>query len=328
MRKLLPILFALLTLTWTAGAVEVARNKPSDNKDALIQKLQSQTEMPSGKIEGFVHIPDQKSEVLIQPQGRSFRDFRNHVQPWIDAALIVLALLAMVAMYVFAGPMRVATDPQGRTVLRFTWFDRFIHWLTAVSFVWLAITGLNLVFGRALLERLIGDNSFAAWSMFAKLSHNSMGFAFMLGLFGMLVKWLHHNIPNRLDWQWMKTGGGMFGGAHPPARKFNAGQKSIFWISIIGGAAISVTGIGLLLPFYATGINGMQWVHGVHSVVAAVMIATIIGHVYLGVWGVSGSFSGMTSGLVDYNWAREHHGLWLEEEEVKAAQAALPRAAE
>ncbi len=140
----------------------------------------------------------------------------------------------------------------------------------------------------------------------------------------MTVQWLAQNLPSRVDIQWIKAFGGMFGGPHPPARKFNAGQKMIYWIAVFGGGAICVTGVALLTPFYVLNIEGMQIMHLVHSVIAALMIAVIIGHIYLGTIGIRGSFDAMATGRVDLNWAHEHHRLWLEEEEAKRPQLITP----
>ena len=309
-----------------AFAVELPENRPNPDRAALEQQLQQQRELPPGRIEGFVHIPDQKERVLVQPMGRTFRDVRTRMQPWFDAALIIIAVAAMAALYFFVGSMKVAKDPAGRTIRRFTWIERLVHWFTAVSFIWLAVTGLNLVFGRYLLRPLIGDDAFSGLSSLAKLSHNSVGIAFVFGLVAMSAQWLMHNLPSRLDIQWLKMYGGMFGGPHPRARKFNAGQKMIYWFAVFGGGLICITGIALLTPFYFLNIEGMQAAHLIHSVVAAVMMAVIIGHIYLGSVGVRGSFQAMSTGRVDLNWAHEHHGLWLEEEEAKRPQLISPAA--
>jgi formate dehydrogenase subunit gamma len=319
----------VVLLGWAGGAmaVDLPQNRPTKDRGALEQKLQSQTQLPTSNVQGFVHIPDQKEGVLVQPLGRTFRDVRTKIQPWFDAAMIVIAVLAMAALYLIAGPMRYTQDPEGRTIKRFTAFERFIHWMMAASFIWLSVTGLNMVFGRHLLQPVIGDNAFASLSALLKLSHNAVAYAFMLALVVMSTQWLHNNIPSRLDIVWIKMAGGMFGGPHPPARKFNAGQKMIYWIAVFGGGAISLTGLALLLPFYAFDIGGQQIMHGAHSIIAALMIATIIGHIYLGSIGVPGSFQAMVTGRVDLNWAKEHHGLWVQEEIAKGhvpPEAAVP----
>lgn len=312
-----PLLALLIFVAGSAGAVDLPHNRPNPDRAALEQQLQQQRDLPPGRVQGFVHEPDQKLGVLIQPQGREFRDFRTRWQPWIDAVLIGVAVGAMALLYMVAGPMRYTKDPRGRTIQRFTVLERFVHWLTAISFIWLSLTGLNLVFGRWLLAPLMGDDAYASMTSLAKLSHNSVAFAFMAGLVVMAVQWLGRNLPTKLDLQWIKAAGGMFGGPHPPAQKFNAGQKMIYWIAVGGGGIISLTGIALLTPFYLFDIGGMQLMQVVHSVVAALMMAVVIGHIYLGSVGVQGSLQAMTTGRVDLNWAREHHGLWLEEEQAK-----------
>jgi len=315
--RIAPLLALLVFVTGNAWALEMPRNRPEPDRAALEQRLQQERDLLPGRIQGFVHEPDAKLGVLIQPQGREFRDFRTRWQPWIDAALIAVAVGAMALLYMVAGPMRYTKDPRGRTIQRFTVLERLVHWLTAVSFIWLSLTGLNLVFGRWLLEPIMGDNAYASMTSLAKLSHNSVGFAFMAGLVVMAVQWLGRNLPTKLDLQWIKAAGGMFGGPHPPAQKFNAGQKTIYWIAVGGGGLISLTGIALLTPFYVFDIGGMQLMQVVHSVVAALMMAVVIGHIYLGSIGVQGSLQAMTTGRVDVNWAREHHGLWLQEEQAK-----------
>jgi molybdopterin-guanine dinucleotide biosynthesis protein B len=68
----------------------------------------------------------------------------------------------------------------------------------------------------------------------------------------------------------------------------------------------------------------MQWAHIVHGLMAMVMIAAILGHIYIGSVGMEGALEAMSTGRVDYNWAKEHHSLWLEEEAAKARQAVAP----
>jgi formate dehydrogenase subunit gamma len=104
---------------------------------------------------------------------------------------------------------------------------------------------------------------------------------------------------------------------HPPARRFNAGEKLVFWLALSAGVAVSASGYLLLFPFYATSIIGMQIANVIHSVGAILFIALILGHIYIGTIGMEGAFEAMWTGEVDFNWAKEHHNLWLEEELTK-----------
>jgi formate dehydrogenase subunit gamma len=317
MRRLLLTLAVLLPTLVVVGAPAWAtpepNNQPNHSEAELLDKL-NQTAMPDGTIRGFVHVQDPKAAVLIQPNGRIFEYFHAGTQRWIDGGMVVVAVLAMAALYFFAGTMDYKPDPRGRTMQRFTVFERFVHWLTASTFILLGLTGLNLVLGRVLLQPLIGDHAFYELTLYGKLSHNFFGFAFIVGLALMLVQWLKDNLPARADIAWFKALGGMFGGEHPAAWKFNAGQKMIYWAAFWGGGLICLTGVGLIFPFYLTGILGMQIMQVLHSTVAAIMIAIVIGHIYLGSLGVKGSFSAMSRGRVDVNWAQTHHPLWVHQE--------------
>ena len=117
----------------------------------------------------------------------------------------------------------------------------------------------------------------------------------------------------------------MVGHDHPPAYRFNAGQKAIYWIVIIGGTAVAVSGYLLMFPFYLSGIEGMQWAQIVHSIVAVLFVAAMLAHIYIGTIGMEGAFEAMGSGTVDVNWAKEHHSLWVEEEQARAASSDAPR---
>jgi formate dehydrogenase subunit gamma len=126
--------------------------------------------------------------------------------------------------------------------------------------------------------------------------------------------WIAGNVPNKVDVQWFKRGGGIVGHDDPPAYRFNAGQKMIYWIVVLGGTAAAVSGYVLIFPFYGTGIQNMQTAEMVHSIIAMLFIAVMLGHIYIGTIGMEGAFEAMGTGTVDLNWAKEHHALWLSEE--------------
>ena len=265
-------------------------------------------------VQGNVTIMDRKAATLVQPQGRDWRATMNStVRSW--GAWLVFGMIALVtAFYLIRGTIMIDGGRSGRTIERFTEFERFNHWMTASAFVTLAVTGLNVTYGRHLLLPLLGPDAFSAWSSFAKLLHNFTAFPFMLGVVVMLVVWIAHNFPNRYDWQWIMQGGGIFAkGVHPPARKFNFGQKIVFWSVMIAGGVISVSGLYLLFPFWFGAMETQQLMAVLHSIFALILIAVIIGHIYIGTLGMEGAWDAMYTGQVDERWAKEHHSVWASE---------------
>jgi len=272
------------------------------------------------KIQGRITIPDAKAATLQQPQGRDYRRFREGALPWIGG-IAILGMLALLALFYFIrGRIRTQAGESNVRILRFNALERFVHWTTATAFIILAITGLNFIFGKRLLMPLIGADAFSTWSVWAKYAHDFVSWAFMLGILIMLVVWVWDNLPDRYDAHWLRVGGGFFDKSnrtHPPAGRFNTGQKLIFWAVVLGGAGLSVSGIYLLFPFDFADINGMQWAQYVHATIGVLMIAVIIAHIYIGTLGMEGAYEAMGSGTVDLNWAKEHHSLWVAKQESK-----------
>ena len=272
------------------------------------------------KLQGRVSIPDYKAATLEQPQGRSYQYFHERLLPWIAGILIVGMLAALALFYFLRGRIALDVRETGIKIMRFNVFERLTHWMTAAAFIVLAITGLNYVFGKRLLFPLIGPDAFATWSQWAKFAHTTMAWPFMLGLIFMIFTWIRDNIPDRYDWTWLREFGGFFSNRHPPARRFNAGQKLIYWSVIIFGLSLSASGLLMLFPFSTLDINGMQWAQYVHAIAGASLTAIIIAHIYIGTLGMKGAYDAMGTGEVDLAWARAHHSLWAEEEQARSGR--------
>ncbi len=298
---------------------------------------------------GSVSITDKKSGVLIQSSGQIFRDIRNGPMFTYGAVAIIGVIALLSLFYMLRGRIRIDSGKSDITINRFNSFERFSHWLLAVSFVILGLSGLNMIYGKFLLTPLFGKDGYADIAMAGKWLHNFVAFAFILGLVFILILWIRHNFPNRHDVIWLLKGGGMFTrGTHPPAKKFNAGQKILFWLIIVAGGSISLSGISLMFPFQLslfadtfeiinrlgfnlptelTGIEEMQLSLVWHSVVSIFMVCVIIAHIYIGSVGMEGAFDAMGSGEVDKNWAKEHHSVWVEELDSKEQAKAASRQA-
>jgi formate dehydrogenase subunit gamma len=265
------------------------------------------------RIPGDIDQLDPRARVLEQPAGRVWDHFHEVTLYWVGAIVILGTLAALAAAYFLLGRLRISAGRSGRKVPRFKAVERFAHWLTAVSFVVLGITGLNITFGKHVLLPLIGYDVFAAFSEAAKYVHNFTSFAFVLGLVLIVAIFIKDNIPDKTDIEWFRQGGGFIKSKHAPARRFNAGEKLVFWGALGAGILVSVSGYLLLFPFYVTDIAGMQIAQVVRAVIAVLFVALILGHIYIGTLGMEGAFEAMWTGDVDYNWAKEHHDLWLDE---------------
>jgi len=308
--RIIAAAFGLLIMTMglasSPATAQVNPNASAMQEQQLLNQLKT--------IQGLGTIPDTRSYVLEHPAGRDWQYFHNVTLRWIAAIAILGFLAVIVIFYLVRGSVKLESGFSGRKIVRFNWFERFVHWMTAVCFIILGITGINITFGRPLLLPLIGADNFTMWSEWAKYAHNFLSFPFTLGVVLIALMWLAGNIPNRTDVEWLKEGGGIVGDKHPAAERFNAGQKLVYWVVVIGGAVVAVTGYMLMFPFYGTTIDTMQRAEMVHGIATVLFIAFMLGHIYIGTVGMQGAYEAMGEGTVDINWAREHHSLWLEKE--------------
>jgi formate dehydrogenase subunit gamma len=316
------LLLAIFAVAPPAGAQQrnpdnaVNPTASSVKEDQLLNEL--------NRISGRCTIPDQKACTIEQPAGRDWRHFHEVTLRWIGAIAIIGVLVLLLLFYLIRGTVRLESGRSGSVLVRFSAFARLVHWMTAACFIVLAISGLNVTFGKPLLLPYVGPEAFATWSQWAKYAHNYLSFPFTLGVVLLFLMWLPWNFPTRVDVEWLREGGGIIGHRHPPAARFNAGQKIIYWLQILAGGALALTGYLLIFPFYGTDIANMQLAEIIHGITAVLFIAVIIGHIYIGTIGMEGAFEGMWDGTVDANWAKEHHSLWAEKEAAKGRITAPP----
>lgn len=287
--------------------------------------------------------------LLVQDGGMRWLEFREGPLSTWGGYYLLGVLVLLVLFYLIRGRIRIDHGRSDEKITRFKAVERFAHWLVAGSFILLGVTGLISLFGRRGLIPWLGHDAFSIIAEGSKWIHNNVSWGFMLGLVMIFVLWVVHNLPDRTDLTWFAKGGGIFTKAHPPAKKFNAGQKLIFWSVVLLGASISVTGLALLFPFElpmfavtfqkinALGLPGlfgfealpetltphaeMQLSQLWHAIVAFVLMGIILAHIYIGSIGMEGAYDAMGSGEVDLNWAKEHHSLWVEDVQAKSGKA-------
>lgn len=268
-------------------------------------------------LPGYTAIKGQETDVLIQNGGQNWRQLRNGPLALAGALGLFGTTLALGGFYLWRGQVKLSAPRSGVAILRWKPFELALHWVTAIAFILLALTGLGLLFGRAVLIPLLGHEFFALFAALAKLLHNTIGpFVFMPGLLLMFGLWVKDNIPNKLDLAWFKAYGGIVGDKHPSAGRMNAGEKVWFWLLIGGGVVICITGLILDFPNFEQIRSTMQTAHLTHVLGSVLLMVAALGHIYIGTIGTEGALEGMKTGYVDETWAKQHHDLWLETREV------------
>ena len=326
-----------------ANFVAPAEPKP-DESNAQRSKTQPGNNSPfwrgvreSGNQPGISNLPGAEMGMLIQPfvqypgsrlasAGEAWRQVRNN---WIipyGGALLLIAVLAIALFYKAKGPIGLHAPETGRKIERFTYFERATHWVNAIAFVILAVSGIVIAFGKFFLLPVIGSALFGWLTYALKNLHNFVGPVFVVSTVVMFFTFVRDNLPSKDDLTWLAKGGGFFGGAHVPSHRFNAGEKIVFWGGVVA-LGIVVSGSGLVLEKAIPGLaytrGDMQIALMVHGVATVLMMAMITAHIYLGTVGMKGAYESMSTGYVDETWAKEHHQFW--HDDIKAGKIPAQR---
>jgi formate dehydrogenase subunit gamma len=261
---------------------------------------------------GYTAVVGQETNVLINNGGDNWRQFRARLLIPIGVYLLAGVLVVIAFFYLIRGRVRIPGGRSGTKMLRFTVYQRLVHWLAFSLFAVLALTGLILLYGRFVLIPLLGPEGFALTASACKEAHNLFGPLFLLATVALFVTYVRDNFYAKGDLQWLLRGGVSFR-AHVHAGRFNLGEKIWFWLACMLGIAVSTSGLVLDFAVFGQARDTMELAHVVHSTVALLFIAISFGHTYLATLGVEGTMESMTSGLVDANWARAHHDRWYAE---------------
>jgi formate dehydrogenase subunit gamma len=200
----------------------------------------------------------------------------------------------------------------GDTVLRYTLKERVVHWLAALTYAYLLLTGLAFYSPNLwwLAVVLGGGPTSRFW-------HPVIGLAFLLTVMWMWNAWKHDMRLTDVDRHWGRAILHYIRNEDenlPPVERFNSGQKQFFWVMFLGGCALAAS--GLVLWFTDALPWSLRWLRYaavlVHVVAFLLTVAGFIVHVYMGTAVVRGGFSSVIRGEVSRAWARTHHRLWLE----------------
>jgi len=158
--KFRAIVGALAFLLMVSAGQSASAQQPSSVNPQASAVKEAQLFQELNRISGRCTLPDQKACTIEQPAGRDWRHFHEVTLRWIGGFVIIGILAALVVFYLWRGMVRIESRRSGRTIVRFNGFERFVHWTTATCFIILALSGLNITFGKPLLLPLVGPESF------------------------------------------------------------------------------------------------------------------------------------------------------------------------
>ena len=199
---------------------------------------------------------------------------------------------------------------QAKPVSRYTTGARINHWITAVSLILLALSGMAL-FHPSLyfLTGLFGGGQLT------RAIHPWIGVVLAISFLGLFFRFFTLNLWNRDDTVWMKNLGSVINNKEeglPELGKYNAGQKLVFWAFTVIVPALFLTGLAIWDQYFYdwTTIPQKRVAVLAHALLAIGMITVWIVHFYAAIW-VRGTIQAMTRGYVSGGWAFRHHRRWL-----------------
>ncbi|NYT70445.1 formate dehydrogenase subunit gamma [Pusillimonas noertemannii] len=197
-----------------------------------------------------------------------------------------------------------------RLIQRYSPGERANHWIVAIAFILLALSGLAL-FHPAFywLSNLFGGGT---WT---RILHPYVGVFMFLLFFILAVRMFRHNKMDKNDRQWLKQFDDVVNNREdrlPEVGRYNAGQKVLYFALILLMIGLLLTGIVMWREFFGLyfSVGLIRLASVLHAIFAFVMICAIIVHIYAGFW-VKGSVRAMTRGTVTPGWAWKHHRAWF-----------------
>ncbi|MGA7813941.1 formate dehydrogenase subunit gamma [Caballeronia sp.] len=199
-----------------------------------------------------------------------------------------------------------------RLIVRYTPNERTNHWITAITFVLLALSGLAMFHpAMSWLYAIFGGGQ---WT---RILHPFVGCVMFLSFLILALRFWRHNYLDKMDIQWMKQIDDVLNNREeklPAIGKYNAGQKLLFFTMVVCLLALLASGIVIWRRYFSVyfPIEIIRFAVVVHAAAAFVLMVGIVVHIYAALW-IKGSIGAMTRGTVTYGWARKHHPRWFEE---------------
>ncbi len=207
----------------------------------------------------------------------------------------------------------VGKDRDGNPLIqRYTKNERSNHWVTAICFILLAVSGLAM-FHPATSWMAV----FLGGGQWTRILHPFIGLVMFVSFAILVLRFWHHNRMDAADKQWLRQMDDVLNNREdklPKIGMYNAGQKILFFVLIASMVGLLLSGIVIWRAYFSFyfPIEIVRLAALLHAFSAFVLICSIIVHIYAAFW-VKGSIGAMVRGTVTYGWARKHHPRWFEE---------------
>lgn len=202
--------------------------------------------------------------------------------------------------------------PHGR-VLRYPFEERLNHWIAAGSYIYLLLTGLAFWSPWCFwIAGLLGGGQIS------RMLHPWAGLFFFYAVARMYGYWAPQMKSTDDDARWWKSLSFYIQNQDekmPPAGRYNAGQKALFWSFFYGAVVLLLTGLALWFPERIPW--SFRWARYIsvflHPVAALVTIANFMIHIYMSVFAERGAFGSVIRGDVSLAFAKRFHPGWYKE---------------
>lgn len=190
--------------------------------------------------------------------------------------------------------------------------ERLNHWVVAITFIMLALSGLALFHPAFFfLTDLFGGGTWA------RILHPFIGVVMFVSFLALAAKFWTDNRITDADREWGKHLSDILANKAenlPEIGKYNLGQKYLFWALVTVIPVLMVSGFIIWQPYFAPvfAVGLVRFAVLIHALAAFIGIIAIIVHVYAAIW-TRGSVRGMTRGTVSAAWAKHHHPAWYKE---------------
>jgi formate dehydrogenase subunit gamma len=198
-------------------------------------------------------------------------------------------------------------------VLRYELHERLTHWVAAGSFIYLMLTGLAFwspwlfwlatAFGGPQISRML---------------HPWAGLVFTAAILYMYAMWSAQMRTTETDKAWWRAVGHYMRNEDdkmPPAGRYNAGQKLLFWGFFWCGILLLLTGLVLWFPEYIPwSLRFLRYIAVlIHPAAALLTIGLFLIHIYMSVFAERGAFGSVIRGDVSMVFAKRYHPGWYKE---------------